>query len=194
METGRSGGSPSSIVLIDDDADLVGHTAMALRRRGFDVATSGADADAFRRACELQPKTIVVALHASTGGALPLLRQLATDARTRTIPIVVTRCAEESLRLRAQRLGTVASLLGDCTADTLASELDRVIQEAGAPPRSAARTSFPIPCPRCRSLTGVPRSVTTAANGGTYVTLQCESCSEEWRVLRPSVSLGVRDA
>jgi ribosomal protein S27E len=31
---------------------------------------------------------------------------------------------------------------------------------------------------------GMPRSVSTAANRGTYICLVCEKCAQEWRVFR----------
>lgn len=178
------------VLAVDHDPEALDRTARGLRGRGFQVATSGACDAAFHSACENRPSVIVVVLDQATGGGLPLLGQLATDSRTQKIPVVVTRCGDESLRLRAQRLGTVVSLLGDCSADTLAAELDRVIQESAHSPAPSAHAGFPVPCPKCSAGTGVPRSVSTTANGGTYVSLRCKACAQDWRVFRRADTLG----
>ncbi len=190
MESSRGSVSPRAVLVVDDNLDTRDRIASGLRRLGFEVAMTGASTAAFQSACDLSPSVIVVVLDQATGGGLPLLRQLATDSRTQKIPVVVTRCDDESLRLRAQRLGTVGSLLGDCSAETLASELDRVIQESANSPGPSAHTGFPVPCPKCAAWAGVPKSVSTTANGGTYISLQCKACAQEWRVFRRADTLG----
>ena len=183
MKSSR-GSSPRSVLVVDDNPEALARTARELRRRGFDVATSGASAGAFQSACELSPAVVVVVLDNATGGGLPLIRLLATHGQTQDIPVVVTGCSDESLLLSAERIGTVVVLLGDCSADTLATELERVIPESLTSQVRPVQPEFPVPCPKCAARAGVPQRVSTEPNGGTYVSLRCEACAQEWRVFR----------
>jgi ActR/RegA family two-component response regulator len=184
MDSTRGSASPRAVLVVDDDPVALARTAQELRRRGLDIAISRASAGAFQSACELTPSVVVVALDNATGGGLPLIRLLATHGLTKKIPVVVTGCETEALRLRAQQIGTVVVLLGDGSAETLATEVERVIQESVPSSVPPVPPGFPVPCPKCAALAGVPQSVSTEPSGGTYVSLRCEACAQEWWVLR----------
>ena len=129
---------------------------------------------------------MVIELHQHAEGALPLLRTLAGDSRTQDIPVIVAQCENELMSAQAQRIGNVVVLMGDCAPDTLAAEVDRVL--LGRLARAArVRLGFPVTCPQLRGRTGVPRSVSTTANRGTYITC-VRKCAQQWRVFRHAVS------
>ena len=109
---------------------------------------------------------------------------------THEIPVIVARCDDESLLAQAQRVGNVVVLLGDCAPETVATEVDRVVLESSATPETQPRISFPVTCPKCGEQAGMPRSVSTAANRGTYISLSCEKCAQEWRVFRQADTPG----
>lgn len=133
---------------------------------------------------------MVVELGKRAEGALPLLRTLAGDVRTQDIPVIVAQCEDDSSRAQAQRIGNVVVLMGDCSPETVAAEVDRVLLESsGTPPFADA---YPITCPKCGQKAAVPRSVATAGNGGTYINLCCEKCAQAWRVFRKADAPGFR--
>ena len=121
---------------------------------------------------------------------LPLLRELGTSVDTAEIPVIVTRCDDDSLLTQTQRLGNVVVLLGDCTPETVATEVDRVVLESAGAPAAPVQLQFPVICPHCGERSGVPRSVSTTANQGTYICLCCEKCSQQWRVFRQADTPG----
>lgn len=43
---------------------------------------------------------------------------------------------------------------------------------------------FPATCPHCKTQSGVPRSVSTTIDGGTFVIVVCNRCAQQWRVDR----------
>jgi ribosomal protein S27E len=81
-------------------------------------------------------------------------------------------------------------LLGDCSPETVATEVGRVLQESAGPPSVNVHVGFPVTCPSCGEQAGMPRSVSTAANRGTYISLMCEKCAQEWRVFREADTPG----
>lgn len=189
MESRRADPGRGSTVLVVDEEPRAALIAQELRRRGRDVAVATSSAEAFTSACDRHPAVMVVELGERAEGALPLLRMLAGDIRTQDIPVIVAQCEDTSSRAQAQRIGNVVVLLGDCSAEIVAAEVDRVLHESSglpAPPVPA----YPITCPRCGQKAAVPRSVATAVHGGTYISLCCEKCAQAWRVFRQADTPG----
>jgi DNA-binding response OmpR family regulator len=193
MESSRKNSTASSTVLVvDDDPKGSALIAQALRKRGFDVASAASSDAALRSVHNVHPSAIVVVLEPKTASSLlVLVRQLASDDITEEIPVLVARCDDESLMAQAQRIGNVVVLLGDCSPETVANEVNRVLLEsAGPPPTANVRLEFPAICPSCGEQAGMPRSVSTATNRGTYISLMCEKCAQEWRVFRQADTPG----
>jgi len=191
MESNRGSPSPAKTVLVihGDPKDAL--IAQALRRRGFKVASAASSAAALKSATDLHPAAIVVAIEPPEARSLlPLVRQLSEDSLTHEIPVIVARCDDESLLAQAQRIGNVVVLLGDCSPDTLAAEVQRVLLESPSAPGAQTHLEFPLTCPKCGEQAGVPRSVSTAGNRGTYISVSCEKCAQEWRVFRQADTPG----
>ncbi len=181
----RSSAASSTVLVVDDDPKGTALIAQALRRRGFDVASAASSDAALTSVHAVHPSAVVVVLEAATAGVvLALVRQLASAGATEKIPVLVARCDDESLMAQAQRIGNVVVLLGDCSPDTVATEVDRVLLESAGATQANGRLGFPVTCPSCGERAGMPRSVSTAANRGTYITLMCDKCAQEWRVFR----------
>lgn len=192
MESHREGSTnPSTVLVVDGDPKGGALIAQALRRHGFDVASADTSDAALRSVNNLAPSAVVVVLEPSAASSLLLLvRQLASDDGTQQIPVLVARCDDESWLAQAQRIGNVVVLLGDCSPETLANEVDRVLLESAGVPAADGRLGFPVACPSCGEHAGMPRSVSTAANRGTYISLACEKCAQEWRVFRQADTPG----
>lgn len=187
MESRRGSPDTGKTVLVVEGDPKGGLIAQALRRHGFDVTSADSTAAAMKSVHAVLPAAVVVVLEPPADSSLlPLVQQLAGDSLTHEIPVIVARCDDDSLLTQAQRSGNVVVLLGDCAPETVANAVDRVLLESAG----QAIPSFPVPCPKCGQRAGVPRSVSTAANRGTYITLFCEKCSQQWQVFRQADAPG----
>ena len=155
------------------------------------MASATSSDAALRSVQNVHPSAVVVVVEATTASSLlVLIRQLAKDEDTEEIPVLVARCDDESVMAQAQRIGNVVVLLGDCSPETVATEVARVLlKPAGSPPANE-RLGFPVTCPSCGQQAGMPRSVSTSANRGTYIHLACDRCAQEWRVYRQADTPG----
>ena len=174
---------------MDQDPKAATLIAEELRHRGRDVAVATSSAAALTSACDVHPAVMVVELGKGADGALPLLRTLAGDIRTQDIPVIVAQCEDHSSRAQAQRIGNVVVLMGDCSPETVAAEVDRVLLESSGPTPSLG-PQYPMTCPKCGQKAAVPRSVATAGNGGTYINLRCEKCAQQWHIFRQADAPG----
>ncbi len=100
---------------------------IVLRSQGFEpTAAPGVDA-AFDYAVAGKPDVIVTDLAMPDGDGWDLIARLASDPRTQSIPVVmVTACATEAVKQRAEREGLAAFFFKPCAPDLLAAELHRV--------------------------------------------------------------------
>jgi CheY-like chemotaxis protein len=102
-------------------------SVIVLRSQGFEAAVAASGDAAFDRACELRPDVIVTDLAMPDGDGWDLIQKLASDSRTKDIPVVMlTACATESVRVRAQRERLAAFFYKPCAPDVLAAELRRL--------------------------------------------------------------------
>lgn len=192
MNSRHKGSGPRATVLVvDGDPKGGALIAQVLRRRGFGVANASSSAAALKSISDINPAAVVVVLDPSHASSLlDLVQELAGDSRTHAIPVVVAGCENESLFAQAQRIGNVVVLLGDCSPETVSTAVDRMLLESDAMAVPQAPSGFPVTCPRCGEQAGVPRSVSTAAKRGTYITLFCEKCTQQWRVFRQADTPG----
>jgi CheY-like chemotaxis protein len=123
----QDAGRPNTVLIVDDHEDTRQMSLIVLRSQGFNptAATSG-DA-AFERAVAEQPDVIVTDLAMPDGDGWELIAKLASDSRTQSIPVVmVTACATEVVRQRAERERLAAFFFKPCPPDVLAAELRRL--------------------------------------------------------------------
>jgi CheY-like chemotaxis protein len=127
MQTTPNGGRPNSVLVVDDHEDTRQMSMIVLRSQGFEPAVAAGGDAAFDRACELRPDVIVTDLAMPDGDGWDLIQKLASDARTKKIPVVMlTACATEAVRSRAEREGLAAFFFKPCPPDVLAAELRRL--------------------------------------------------------------------
>ena len=100
---------------------------LVLRSQGFEATTAAGGDAAFARACEQRPDVIVTDLAMPDGDGWELIHKLSSDPRTRDIPVVMlTACATEAVRERAQREGLAAFFFKPCPPSELADALRRL--------------------------------------------------------------------
>lgn len=127
MQAEPGGGRPNCVLVVDDHHDTLQMSLIVLRSQGFDAAVAATGEAAFERACELRPDVIVTDLAMPDGDGWQLIQKLASDPRTKGIPVVMlTACATEAVRSRAQREGLAAFFFKPCAPDVLAAELRRL--------------------------------------------------------------------
>jgi CheY-like chemotaxis protein len=127
MQSVPNGGRPTCVLVVDDHEDTREMSLIVLRSQGFEAAVAESGAAAFDRACELRPDVIVTDLAMPDGDGWELIQKLASDARTKDIPVVMlTACGTEAVRLRAQRERLAAFFFKPCAPDVLAAELRRL--------------------------------------------------------------------
>ena len=127
MQSEPSSARASCVLVVDDHEDTRQMSEIVLRSQGFEAAVAAGGDAAFARACDLKPDVIVTDLAMPDGDGWDLIQKLASDPRTKDIPVVMlTACATEAVRSRAQREGLAAFFFKPCAPDVLAAELRRL--------------------------------------------------------------------
>lgn len=128
------GERPHAVLVVDDHEDTRQMSLIVLRSQGFDARTAAGGEDAFQTAVESRPDVIVTDLAMPDGDGWELVQRLSTDPRTKDIPVVMlTACATDAVRTRAQQEGLAGFFFKPCPPDVLASELRRLIAARSAP-------------------------------------------------------------
>jgi len=97
----------AKILIIEDEADLVGVLQYNLKKEGYAVRTAGAGAEGVRLLAEEPPPDLVVLdLMLPDISGIDVCRQIRGDVRTRGIPVLMlTAKGEESDRVRGFEVG-----------------------------------------------------------------------------------------
>lgn len=123
----HSPGRSNSVLVVDDHEDTRQMSLIVLQSQGFNPSAANGGDEAFARAVEDQPDVIVTDLAMPEGDGWDLIAKLASDPRTRSIPVVMlTACATEAVRERAKKEGLAAFFFKPCSPDVLAAELRRL--------------------------------------------------------------------
>jgi CheY-like chemotaxis protein len=118
------------VLVVDDHEDTRAMSVIVLRSQGFNAVAAEGAAAGFAAACASLPDVIVTDLAMPDGDGWQLVHQLADDARTKDIPVVVlTACATETVRERARHERCAGFFFKPCAPDALAGELRRLIAE-----------------------------------------------------------------
>lgn len=86
-----------TLLVVDDDADLRGLFRTTLTLAGFDVYEAADGLEALRRLDTLLPDLIVLDLMMPGFSGIAVLQELAAQAHTRSIPIMVVTASAENL-------------------------------------------------------------------------------------------------
>ena len=124
-----AGAQRSPVVLVvDDHEDTRQMSLIVLRSQGFSAMAAVGGEAGFVCASEQRPDVIVTDLAMPDGDGWHFVQQLASDARTKDIPVVMlTACATETVKQRARQEGVAAFFFKPCSPDVLAAELRRLV-------------------------------------------------------------------
>jgi CheY-like chemotaxis protein len=116
------------VLFIEDRPDDSEIYAERLQASGLNVTTAPTGAQGIAKAVAVQPDVIVLDLMLPDVDGWEICAQLRRDPQTSEIPIVIlTARFERGLRQRADELGCAGYLTKPCDAQTLTSELHRVL-------------------------------------------------------------------
>ena len=127
MKAPNDGVRAASVLIVDDHEDTRQMSLLVLQSQGFQASAAKSGEAAFARACEEQPDVIVTDLAMPDGDGWELIEKLSADPRTKEIPVVMlTACATEAVRRRAENERLAAFFFKPCAVDVLAAELRRL--------------------------------------------------------------------
>ena len=103
----------AKILIVEDEADLVGVLQYNLKREGYAVRTAGTGAEGLRLGAEDPPPDVIILdLMLPDISGIDVCRQLKADARTRGVPVLMlTARGEENDRVRGFEVGADAGVL-----------------------------------------------------------------------------------
>jgi putative two-component system response regulator len=116
------------VLVVDDHEDTRQMSLIVLRSQGFSAMAAVGGEAGFVCASEQKPDVIVTDLAMPDGDGWEFVQKLAADPRTKSIPVVMlTACATEAVKQRAQHEGVAAFFFKPCSPDVLAAELRRLV-------------------------------------------------------------------
>lgn len=114
-----------TILVVDDDADIVGMLRHVLEDEGYAVQTAVGEG-ALHLALTTGPSLILLDIMMPGMDGVEVSQRLRADARTRTIPIVAMSAAHR-LRERAREMAADTLLAKPFDLTTLLDEIERLI-------------------------------------------------------------------
>ncbi len=80
---------PGSVLVVDDDREILDMTAMLLRGAGFDVELAHSGEEAVYQIREAGPSIVLLDINMPGMDGWEVLRLLKEDERTRTVPVIM---------------------------------------------------------------------------------------------------------
>ena len=128
MEATSGASRPPVVLVVDDHEDTRHMSLLVLKSQGFTAVAADGGEMGFADACQRRPDVIVTDLAMPDGDGWEFVQRLSSDPRTKHIPVVmVTACATESVRQRAEIEGVAAFFFKPCAPDVLAAALRRLV-------------------------------------------------------------------
>jgi CheY-like chemotaxis protein len=176
------------VLVVEEDADARVLHESALRRAGYDVATTGTIAEAWRSVHNRRPDLVILGCRLPDGSGIDLLQRWRATALMQTVRAVLIASLKTPTALQdATRAGADAVVLEPCSGETLTRYLGRILQCFGATPRPV-RYQMTYQAPISLEPPGAENSETSELHEHEGVfQARCEQC------LRGSPPLG-RDA
>jgi CheY-like chemotaxis protein len=126
--TSHSSGPPYTVLIVDDNDELLESLRFALSALGpFVIATASDGAEGLERAYELRPHCIVIDVKMPGVDGLQLARALRGDVETASIPLVILSAL---IQEKDQTVGMLAGADQYLTKPTKPQELVAAIQQA----------------------------------------------------------------
>jgi signal transduction histidine kinase/DNA-binding response OmpR family regulator len=114
-----------TVLVIDDDLDLLRLAKASLERDGFTVLTATTGSEGTRIAARRHPDVILLDLMLPDRSGLTVLQTLKVEASTRHIPVLVVSISDEGVHVLS--LGAAEWLHKPVDGDALAATLDRLL-------------------------------------------------------------------
>lgn len=106
MSDGPEAERQKTILVADDDRDLVTALAIRLKAAGYKVLRAHDGEEAYRQAVENKPDLVILDVRMPAGGGLASIDRLKHSLTTRTIPVMfLTAFDDEEMRDEARKLG-----------------------------------------------------------------------------------------
>jgi two-component system response regulator GlrR len=116
-----------TVLLVDDDADMLKLTSAWLRSAGFDIRTAGSGADALSKIAVSRPDVVVTDLFMDGMDGLALLKEI--HAANPLLPVVMlSGHAQIPDAVRATHLGTAAFLTKPIAKERLVAEVSNQVR------------------------------------------------------------------
>jgi DNA-binding response OmpR family regulator len=124
------GTETKTILVVDDDPDVLRALSVRLRANGYDVIVASDAVNAISKARKDGPDLIVLDIGLPGGDGFRIMERLKNMAQTATIPVIVISGQEPSLnRERAIRIGAKAYLQKPVDSLGLLAEIRKVLGE-----------------------------------------------------------------
>ncbi len=119
----------TTILVVEDDADVADLLSFMLKRAGYEVITTASGAEALALAREQRPGLITLDIWLPDINGFEVLEQLKRDPATQDIPVVVLSVVQD--QERGLRLGAAAYLTKPLNEEQLLGALGRVLTQKG---------------------------------------------------------------
>jgi DNA-binding response OmpR family regulator len=128
-------GTSSRILVVEDETDLADLLTYNLRKAGFDVDVCHDGRSGLHRASELQPDLIVLDVMLPQMSGLQVARQIRTNPRTASIPILMlTAKAEELDQVAGLQSGADDYVTKPFSVKVLLARVDAMLRRTRGPP------------------------------------------------------------
>lgn len=122
-----------TILIVDDDKDIVNLVSAFLRGGGYDIAAAFDAMQGFSAANRIAPALILLDVNMPAGGGFQVLDRLARSSKTSVIPVVVmTASTERGLNRMLQAKGVREVLTKPLDGTTLLQAVRRILEEPNA--------------------------------------------------------------
>lgn len=118
------------VLLVDDDADLLGITSLVLRREGFRVAQAGSVATALSAFRRDPPDLVVLDINLPDGSGFDVCMNIRSESQVPVIMLTVR--GEEADLVRALELGADDYVTKPFSPRTLVARMRALIRRVGA--------------------------------------------------------------
>lgn len=127
------------VLVVDDDREIRGLVAGALRRDGYTVVEAGDGPEALAVASRLRPDLVVLDMTLPGMDGVEVARQLKATPVLSTIPVVaLSALTQEAVRLRALAAGCTRYLTKPCPPAALRDVVAQTLAAVSAGPASSS--------------------------------------------------------
>lgn len=120
---------PHSVMVVDDDADIVDMTRLILEGGGYDVVFASSGQEALRKLERTQPDLILLDVNMPGMDGFQVLRLLKVDERTNRIPVALFSVKMEVRdRLHGLQEGAFDYITKPFSCDELLGRVERIFR------------------------------------------------------------------